>query len=464
MHNSIYSDELDPKLVILAIPEAQRTPFQRDYAKAVMAIRAAADLPVNTLADAANYARRMLYGQWLGAVMVTLDSKSVAPKSVAVSPYVERFTAARCCWMDPATQDELSNAEAARRLRRAQQAGSGAAVLEPFMGVSFLGNVTDRTVYDRMTADELVVTLFVMRRSTLLHKGGGAYSRSCFPALAAMDVGEPHHMTAPQWETVWIESLTTPLFTAIRSDPPEPASAGQAIDSLTYMAHRLPLLDSDRAMSYRLLVMVTAEVGDDDALLSSASVLARLGEAQSHDYAFAFGTCLRMHTLLYGILSVRPRVTMGELRAAVAKAHEARKRLKKMYLWGLVQQAVRSQMTDVQRALDEMEDLPDTAVLQLPYKGRAEGSGGPAASTNSPAVQAGADSKPICDGCHKRFLQYLRCGGCRQRRYCGKECQTKDWRGGHKATCKQLAAAARAEAEAAVQAGSKTEQGTGERA
>ncbi|KAG2500141.1 hypothetical protein HYH03_001723 [Edaphochlamys debaryana] len=150
----------------------------------------------------------------------------------------------------------------------------------------------------------------------------------------------------------------------------------------------------------------------------------------------------------------------------VTKFQVAGRRLKKVHLWGSVQQAVRSQVAEVLRALDEVADLPDTAVLLLPYKGRAEG---PAASTNPQAAAAGADSEPPCDGCHLRFLHYLRCGGCRQRRYCSRACQVADWRGGHKEACKQMAeeaaAAARAAAEAeagaaGAEAGQETEERT----
>ena len=30
------------------------------------------------------------------------------------------------------------------------------------------------------------------------------------------------------------------------------------------------------------------------------------------------------------------------------------------------------------------------------------------------------------------------CGGCRQRRYCGSECQLRDWKNGHKAQCREI--------------------------
>ncbi|KAG2500142.1 hypothetical protein HYH03_001724 [Edaphochlamys debaryana] len=399
-----------------------------------------------------------------------MAGKVVIPKSILITPLVERFTAARCCWMDPVSLQPLSDAEAASKMRRAKRAGRGAAAMEPFPGVSSTGSVPDRTVYDSMTAGELVVTLFAVRcihlcsgaqrdfalginLAQVLFTGASRRARVqqvLLPALAAMDVGEPHHMTAPQWETVWLETLAPYFLNTVRKEPGS-ALAKQALQSLVDMAHRLPSLDPDRAMSYKITVTVAAEVEEDDALLRFASTMAQLGEAQSHDYAFALATWMRVHTLLYGNPSARQRLTAGELRAAVAKVHEARKRLKKVHLWGSVQQAVRSQVAEVLRALDEVADLPDTAVLQLPYKGRAEG---PAASniTQAAAAAAGTDPEPPCDGCHLRFLHYLRCGGCRQRRYCSRACQVADWRGGHKEACKQMAEEAAAAARAAAEA------------
>jgi MYND finger len=34
--------------------------------------------------------------------------------------------------------------------------------------------------------------------------------------------------------------------------------------------------------------------------------------------------------------------------------------------------------------------------------------------------------------------ELLRCAGCKKARYCSRECQTKDWKEQHKATCKSM--------------------------
>lgn len=61
-------------------------------------------------------------------------------------------------------------------------------------------------------------------------------------------------------------------------------------------------------------------------------------------------------------------------------------------------------------------------------------------------------AKKKCDGpgCEKiegRLKEFKLCGGCKERYYCGVECQTKDWKENHKARCKkerEYAAAVRA--------------------
>lgn len=52
-------------------------------------------------------------------------------------------------------------------------------------------------------------------------------------------------------------------------------------------------------------------------------------------------------------------------------------------------------------------------------------------------------AKKTCDGpgCRKMeetLKEFKACGGCKEKYYCGVECQTKDWKeGGHKARCRK---------------------------
>ena len=58
-----------------------------------------------------------------------------------------------------------------------------------------------------------------------------------------------------------------------------------------------------------------------------------------------------------------------------------------------------------------------------------------ASSPSSAAAAAGEAAPPACAACGAAAAP-LRCGGCRRARYCGAECQKRDWRA-HKAACKQ---------------------------
>ena len=59
-----------------------------------------------------------------------------------------------------------------------------------------------------------------------------------------------------------------------------------------------------------------------------------------------------------------------------------------------------------------------------------------------------AESGDLCDACGKGSAgQLLRCASCKQTTYCNQRCQREHWkRGNHKQVCKQLKAAADAEA------------------
>lgn len=58
-----------------------------------------------------------------------------------------------------------------------------------------------------------------------------------------------------------------------------------------------------------------------------------------------------------------------------------------------------------------------------------------------------------CDVCAKTASKL--CGACRLRRYCGEACQRADWRGGHKAMCKEVGEAVEAATEIAARAAAK---------
>ena len=48
------------------------------------------------------------------------------------------------------------------------------------------------------------------------------------------------------------------------------------------------------------------------------------------------------------------------------------------------------------------------------------------------------DLSSTCDECLLAFTQLLNCGKCKEVKYCGKDCQVKAWRGGHKISCGKI--------------------------
>ncbi|KAG2500120.1 hypothetical protein HYH03_001702 [Edaphochlamys debaryana] len=444
----------------------------------------AAELSVGTLAEAAAFARRISYAQYLTSGLAGIDTRVSALKAVEAAPFVYRFTGARFFWTDAATQQELSEAEAQRRMRRAERSRDArSSDLESSLEIA---DGVDPQAYDSLTADELALILFVLRCIRLFggYKTGFELGRRLYatlavrrriqevllPALAAMDVGEPHHMTAPQWETVWIETLSNDMFYTLRAEPQGSQSHAVAAASLLSIARRLPSLVPDRAMSYRVPLDVDMEMGLHDELARPGPFARHLappplgaapavtldpwrGSDQGNSFAVAIGSWIRAHALLHRPLRQRPAgLTLGAVRALVAQAREAGKRVKRQHLEPLVKQKTSLPMAAVKASLEHMAGLPDSTPLQQPVAvSRTQ--------LQQAAAVAAAATERGCDGCGRCFTKYFNCGGCRQRRYCSRACQVADWRGGHKAACKQMAEEA-AEATGEAKAKGGAERGT----
>ncbi|KAG2500132.1 hypothetical protein HYH03_001717 [Edaphochlamys debaryana] len=455
----------------------------------------------------------MLYAAYLTAgVVPPAAPETTEPVGWQVGKHVEQYTGVQFRWAD-ATGRVVSDAEAARR--RAQQGQRRGGGLRP--AVVVMGNV-DADVYHDWSAEQLAVTLlmlawdrlsgrwavgFTMAQSLFVHPHNKQRVQEVLlPALAAMDVGEPHHMTAPQWETVWLETLAPYVMFAIQQLPAaarsgEPGAPRvshlstvlrEARSMLRAMGERLVVLQPQRPLAYRWLALSSFEAGDHDSLFIAASELYSLGEDQGHDLALCVGGFMRLYALQQGVTRPVPvtRVQAGALQEMFIFSSEAGMRLERLDLWDLVKSQMDVCAMAVMELSAQLQGVPGEEEVSLPYRGRttqqpraqtqshsrtrrsqpAGRNASGAASAPAPAAEAEEEEPSVaelaaaaaraeaqaswhaCDACGGKFEKLNRCGGCRQRRYCGKECQTKDWRAGHKEACKQLAAAAQAEGEA----------------
>jgi hypothetical protein len=59
--------------------------------------------------------------------------------------------------------------------------------------------------------------------------------------------------------------------------------------------------------------------------------------------------------------------------------------------------------------------------------------------TNCLREGATTTTRPSCWTCGQKYEKALKCSQCEIAMYCSKDCQTKDWRAGHKVDCKRLA-------------------------
>jgi len=97
-----------------------------------------------------------------------------------------------------------------------------------------------------------------------------------------------------------------------------------------------------------------------------------------------------------------------------------------------------------------MDQLLQAKIDALTGKSGSDAAAAPASATAAPSnVSAPAKAATLpaqpqktsggsqrCDNCGNTGDSYLACGRCRQVWYCGKTCQTKDWKARHKAACK----------------------------
>ncbi|KAG2496786.1 hypothetical protein HYH03_005194 [Edaphochlamys debaryana] len=393
------------------------------------------------------------------------NDKDLPFRAAQASPFVERFLGARLYYVDSATGKELTLAEAQTRLAQAamagQAAGLGLGQAELELGPMRSGWGVDPRAYGTITADELVAALVVIQciqimgdwvpgfKLALGLMGEGStrqrVTQVLLPALAAMDEGEPHHMTRDQWETVWPEAAARDLRMVVRTQAPTEPAYATAQQLLLEIADRLPRVEPQRPMTYYWPHAIADKFLITDKMLSHITTMARLGEEQGHDYASAFGHWLTAALALKG-LPRRPALPVGELRALAAKAEAAGRRLRRCHMEAVLKAAARLHIGFVRAALADTAGQPDDEAIPLPYCSpeelRAAASGRSAEFAARPVT---APDERGCDGCGVVFVKYLRCGGCRQRRYCGRSCQAADWKAGHKQQCKQLAAAAAAE-------------------
>ena len=105
-----------------------------------------------------------------------------------------------------------------------------------------------------------------------------------------------------------------------------------------------------------------------------------------------------------------------------------------------------SSMTVVELATDEariFEAMPDEMKTAL---GNREVEDRPVEYYQAAFRQLHDDWENLCMTCKTEEFKLKTCNGCKAARYCCKECQTKDWKDGHKTLCKLMGATARKQA------------------
>ncbi|KAG2487785.1 hypothetical protein HYH03_013629 [Edaphochlamys debaryana] len=445
--------ELSPWTGIDKIPSAERNGFERDFACAKAVLEGCMKLPCSTLEQAARLGRQLAFVHYLVFPYYTAPP-AMNVKTWEAARHVERLTAMRFSWRDPASQRELSAKEATRRPAEQVQ-----------MAAITLANA-DRALFRAMSADEFVVALVGLSCCQTLGHLVSTYNLAValwcdptirerirtelLPQLAARDVGKEWHMDATQWEAVWLRRVAPALLGVTGAGiPPTSSLVVQGRAMAQEAAQRLAELEPTRPLSQLPL----AEVADSNQLprltYSAAMAALRLGQEHGNDIAVAVGGWLVASSALAGALAgaARAAFTMGELRRLAEQATAAQKRLKRWYMrcplrdphayaYMLPVQAA-AHREFIQGVLQNFKDLNDLQPVPPFSVNRYEG---------NPAEAAA--SEPVCDGCGKHVAAYKRCGQCRQRLYCGQACQAADWKAGHKLSCKEMAAAAAAEAAA----------------
>ncbi|KAG2496250.1 hypothetical protein HYH03_005848 [Edaphochlamys debaryana] len=304
--------------------------------------------------------------------------------------------------------------------------------------------------------------------------------------LAAKDVGEPHHLTAPQWEVVLYEALVSYAGITMQKSDLHCPMYDKARELLVRMGERIRQLDPDRPLSHRWLAMgftQALEPADAAQLYSAAASMVRLGCDQGHDYAAALGGYLALFAQLRAegrAPGLPAAVRAGELRSALAAARAARRRLERWGMWEEVHTQIPDHVEDVEAAAAALQDVPDDEEVPLPYalpppkdepqagtSGSEDGGSSDelremqaaldethATNARSESVLAVFESDPdagrelmrrSCHVCWKQYDKCRKCGGCKRKRYCSTQCQAKDWQNGHKEECKRLAEVTAAE-------------------
>ncbi|KAG2496249.1 hypothetical protein HYH03_005847 [Edaphochlamys debaryana] len=444
-------------------------------------------MPVDTLAKASRCARRMLSIVYrTSGIRAPIEPVLWDFTRWQASKHVERYTGVRLLWADVHGK-QLGAREVEKRFQRPQRSGGSGQEDLVLPIVSALHPRPDPVVYGSMTSEILAVMLLVAGWSTMassLAEGFELAQILCgegpvntrvrevlLPQLAAKDVGEPHHLTAPQWEVVLYEALVPYAGITMQKSDLHCPMYDKARELLVHISQRIKQLDPDRPLSHRWLAMTFSrpqEPADAAELYSAAASMIRLGCEQGHDYAAALGGYLALFAQLRAegrAPGLPAAVRAGELRGALAAARAARRRLERWGMWEEVHTQIPDHLAEIEAAAAALQDIPDDEEVPLPYvpagmfgwgdwgsdaddREEAEKEEAEVAMAEKVFAKAGLDPACLrdpelmqrtCQICWKQYDKFRRCGGCKQRRYCSTQCQASDWQRGHKEECRRLA-------------------------
>ncbi|PNW75768.1 hypothetical protein CHLRE_12g561350v5 [Chlamydomonas reinhardtii] len=434
--------------------------------------------------------------------------------------HVERLAGARFAFVEvpasglgaPANTRRVTEVDCEEAVARWMRTGNG-----PFTAMKPHQEAVDPQLYMHMSADEFVLVLCALycsnrgnkpvafKLATNLLSSAAVQTRIrevLVPRVAARGAGQTWKMSAEQLESVWLTECMLGLLEGV-AEGAVPAGSDAAVQARKVLVAAGVRMEELQPHCGPLVLSVSIRAatgaGDTATVCRLSALMARLGDEAGNDLAAATGH----YATISNILSGKALGTSGaggrnpyplcKLRAMLAKANAAERRLARWNMGTVIVDNVSTQMlTTLRDSMAELAHLPDTAEIHLPYKlGRgdapaasarpasgaaatataaaaagAQSSTRGAASATSPASapaascsQAGGASasaapaavgNKACHGCGMALPRLQKCSRCRQRWYCSEACQVKDWRAGHKAECKRLAAEAGAEAEAAA--------------
>eukprot|EP00198_Chlamydomonas_reinhardtii_P013805 XP_001703142.1 predicted protein [Chlamydomonas reinhardtii] len=353
-------------------------------------------------------------------------------KPLKAARHVERLAGARFAFVEvpasglgaPANTRRVTEVDCEEAVARWMRTGNG-----PFTAMKPHQEAVDPQLYMHMSADEFVLVLCALycsnrgnkpvafKLATNLLSSAAVQTRIrevLVPRVAARGAGQTWKMSAEQLESVWLTECMLGLLEGV-AEGAVPAG-------------------SDAAVQARK-VLVAAGV--------------RMEELQPHCGPLVLSVSIRAAT------GAGDTATVCRLASALAirqpKPYRCCRPASNSWLSALMARLGDEAGNDLAAATGHY------ATISNILSGKALGTSGaggrnpyPLCKLRAMLAKANAAERRLARWNMGTVIVDNKCSRCRQRWYCSEACQVKDWRAGHKAECKRLAAEAGAEAEAAA--------------